>query len=71
MDVISRRISLTGWGGLHGLDKGTTSRMRQAGKLQPELQVEQLPNGRYYVVVTPENGTDAMPVGRSMLLCLR
>ena len=26
-----------------------------AGKLPPELQVEQLPNGRYYVVVPSEN----------------
>ena len=28
--------------------------MHHAGKLPPELQVEQLPNGRYYVVVPPE-----------------
>lgn len=55
MDVTSRRISLTSWGRLYGFDKGTTSRMHHAGKLPPELQVEQLPNGRYYVVVPPEN----------------
>ena len=54
MDVTSRRISLTAWGRLYGFDKGTTSRMHHAGKLPPELQVEQLPNGRYYVVVPPE-----------------
>jgi putative resolvase len=29
--------------------------MHLAGKLPPQLQVEQLPNGRYYVVVPPEN----------------
>ena len=29
--------------------------MHHAGKLPPELQVEQLPNGRYYVVVPPES----------------
>ena len=28
--------------------------MHHAGKLPPELQVEHLPNGRYYVVVPPE-----------------
>ena len=28
--------------------------MHHAGKLPPELQIEQLPNGRYYVVVPPE-----------------
>ena len=55
MDVISRRISLTAWGRLYGFDKGTTSRMHHAGKLPPELQVERLPNGRYYVVVPPES----------------
>jgi len=54
MNGISRRISLTAWGRLYGFDKGTTSRMHHAGKFPPELQVEQLPNGRYYVVVPPE-----------------
>ena len=29
--------------------------MHHTGKLPPELQIEQLPNGRYYVVVPPEN----------------
>ena len=29
--------------------------MHHAGKLPPELQIEQLPNGRYYVVVPAEN----------------
>ena len=29
--------------------------MHHAGKLPPELQVEQLPSGRYYVVVPPAN----------------
>ena len=55
MDVVSRRISLTAWGRLYGFDKGTTSRLHHAGKLPPELQIERLPNGRYYVVVPPEN----------------
>ena len=55
MDVVSRRISLTAWGRLYGFDKGTTSRLHHTGKLPPELQIEQLPNGRYYVVVPPEN----------------
>ncbi len=55
MDVVSRRISLTAWGRLHGFDKATTSRLHHTGKLPPELQIEQLPNGRYYVVVPPEN----------------
>ena len=54
MDVISRRISLTAWGRLYGFDKATTARMHHAGRLPPELQVEHLPNGRYYVVVPPE-----------------
>ena len=54
MDVVSRRISLTAWGRLYGFDKATTSRLHLAGKLPPELQIEQLPNGRYYVVVPPE-----------------
>ena len=55
MDVKSRRISLTAWGRLYGFDKATTSRMHHAGRLPAELQVEQLPNGRYYVVVPSEN----------------
>ncbi len=55
MDVVSRRISLTAWGRLYGFDKATTSRMHRDGRLPPELQVEQLPNGRYYVVVPPQN----------------
>ena len=52
---MSRRISLTAWGRLYGFDKATTSRLHHTGKLPPELQIEQLPNGRYYVVVPPEN----------------
>ena len=36
-------------------DKATTSRLHLTGKLPPELQIEQLPNGRYYVVVPPAN----------------
>ena len=55
MDVTSRRISLTTWGRLYGFDKATTSRLHRTGKLPPELQIEQLPSGRYYVVVPPEN----------------
>ena len=55
MNVVSRRISLTVWGRLYGFDKATTSRLHHAGKLPPELQVEQLPNGRYYVLAPPEN----------------
>lgn len=55
MDVVSRRISLTAWGRLYGFNKSTISKMHMAGKLPPELQVEQLPNGRYYVIVPPEN----------------
>ena len=54
MDVVNRRISLTAWGRLYGFDKATTSRLHHTGKLPPELQIEQLPNGRYYVVVPPE-----------------
>ncbi len=54
MDVVSRRISPTAWGRLYGFDKATTARMHHAGKLPPELQMEHLPNGRYYVVVPPE-----------------
>ena len=42
MDVVSRRISLTAWGRLYGFDKATTARMHHAGKLPPELQIEQL-----------------------------
>lgn len=55
MDVTSRRISLTAWGRLYGFDKSTTSRLHAAGKLPAWLQIEQLPNGRYYVVVPPDN----------------
>ena len=55
MDVVSRRITLTAWGRLYGFDKATTSRLHLAGRLPPELQIEQLPSGRYYVVVPPEN----------------
>ena len=55
IDVISRHISLTAWGRLYGFDKATTSRPRRTGKLPPELDIERLPNGRYYVVVPPEN----------------
>ena len=55
IDVISRRITLTAWGRLYGFDKATTSRLHLAGRLPPELQIEQLPSGRYYVVVPPEN----------------
>ena len=55
MDGISRRISLTAWGRLYGFDKATTSRLHLTGKLPPELQIEQLPNGRYYVVVPSRN----------------
>ena len=54
MDVVSRRISLTAWGRLYGFDKATTARMHHVGRLPPEFQVEHLPNGRYYVVVPPE-----------------
>ena len=55
MDVISKRISLTAWGRLYGFDKATTSRLHLTGRLPPELQIEQLPSGRYYVVVPPGN----------------
>ena len=55
MDVTSRRISRTAWGRLYGFDKATTSRLHRTGKLPPELQIEQLPNGRYYVVAPPGN----------------
>ena len=54
MDVTSRRIGLTAWGRLYGFDKATTSRLHHTGKLPPGLQIEQLPNGRYYVIVPPE-----------------
>ena len=56
MDVISKRISLTAWGRLYGFNKATTSRLHRQGKLPPGLQIEQLPNGRYYVIVPPEGG---------------
>ena len=55
MNDVSQRISLTAWGRLYGFDKATTSRLHRAGKLPPELQIEQLPNGRYYVVAPPAN----------------
>ena len=55
MDVVSRRITLTAWGRLYGFDKATTSRLHLTGRLPPELQIEQLPSGRYYVVVPPDN----------------
>ncbi len=53
MDVVSRRISLIAWSRLYGFDKATISRLHRTGKLPPALQIEQLPNGRYYVVVPP------------------
>ena len=56
MDVISKRIRLTAWGRLYGFNKATTSRLHRQGKLPPELEIEQLPNGRYYVIVPPEGG---------------
>ena len=56
MDVISKRISLTARGRLYGFNKATTSRLHRLGKLPPGLQIEQLPNGRYYVIVPPEGG---------------
>ena len=56
MDVISKRISLTAWGRLYGFNKATTSRLHRQGKLPPELEIEQLSNGRYYVIVPPEGG---------------
>ena len=55
MDVVSRSITLTAWGRLYGFDKATTSRLHHTGRLPPELQIEQLPSGRYYVVVPPDN----------------
>ena len=55
MDVISKHISLTAWGRLYGFGKATTSRLHRTGKLPPELRIEQLPNGRYYVVAPPRN----------------
>ena len=54
MDVTSKRIGLTAWGRLYGFDKATTSRLHHTGKLPAGLQIEQLPNGRYYVIVPPE-----------------
>ena len=57
MDVISKQISLTAWGHLHGFNKATTSRLHRQGKLPPELEIERLPNGRYYVVVPPGSGS--------------
>ena len=54
MDVVSKRISLTAWGRLYGFDKATTSRLRRAGRLPSELNIEELPNGRFYVIVPPE-----------------
>ena len=50
---MSRRISLTARGRLYGFDKATTSRLHRDGKLPPDLNIEQLPNGRYYVVAPP------------------
>ena len=64
MDVISRRISLTAGGRLYGFDKATTSRLHHTGKLPPELQIEQLPSGRYYVVVPPDNDTRCVVYAR-------
>ena len=55
MDVTSRRISLTAWGRLYGFNKATTSRLHKTGKLPPELKIERLPTGRYFVVVPPES----------------
>ena len=55
MDVVSRRTSLTVWCRLYGFNESTISKMHLGGKLSPELQVEQLPNGWYYVTVLPEN----------------
>ena len=54
MDVVSKRISLTAWGRLYGFNKATTSRLRRTGKLPPELNIEELPNGRFYVIIPPE-----------------
>ncbi len=54
MDVTSRRISLTAWGRLYGFNKATTSRLHRDGKLPAGLEIEQLPNGRYYVIVPDE-----------------
>ena len=60
MDVVSRCISLTAWGRLYGFDKASTARSHHAGKLPLEFQIEQPPNGRYYVVV---------PRGKRWTLC--
>ena len=54
MDVTSKRLSLTAWGRLYGMDKATVSRLHREGKLPPELVIERLPTGRYFVVVPPE-----------------
>ena len=67
MDVTSRRISLTAWGRLYGFNKATTSRLHHAGKLPPELQIEQLPNGRYYVVVPAQNDGRLVVYARCLL----
>ena len=64
MDVISNRISLTAWGRLYGFDKATTSRLHLTGRLPPELQIEQLPSGRYYVVVPPDNDAPCVVYAR-------
>ncbi len=45
MDMVGRHIALTAWGCLYGFGKSTTSRRHRAGKLPPELPMEQLPNG--------------------------
>ena len=58
MDVVSKRITLTAWGRLYGFNKATTSRLHRERKLPPELNIEQLPNGRFYVVV-PRSGLPA------------
>ena len=53
MDVTSKRISLTHWGRLYGMDKATVSRLHREGRLPPELVIERFPTGRYFVVVPP------------------
>ena len=55
MDVISKGISLTAWGRLYGFDKATTARLHKQGKLPLELQVETLPTGHHFVIVSPDN----------------
>ena len=57
MDVTSKRISLTARGRLYGFNKATTSRLHRQGKLPPELEIQRLPNGRYYVAVPPGSGS--------------